>query len=282
MKIDAQPIIYTDLDGTFLDHHTYSFAESLPALRAAQGRNIPVVFCSSKTRAEIEFIRTQAEVADPFIVENGGAIYIPENYFPFEIPKSVAWDGYKVIGLGTPYFNLVATLHSLRAGLPGQITGFSDMTVEEVAAECGLPMEDAARAKNREYDEPFKISDPDPATIDFLMPLIIQAGLRCSQGGRFYHLHGNNDKGIAVEMLTRLFQRKHGEVFTIGLGDSLNDLPMLDAVDLPMLVTDFDGRHDQNLMDCLPRVHPIDGIGPQGWREALTKILNQTADRPSG
>lgn len=282
MNNDATVIIYTDLDGTFLDHHTYSFADSLPALRAAQNRGIPVVFCSSKTRAEVEFIRQQTEVFDPFIVENGGAIYIPENYFPFEIPKSVACNGYQVIELGTPYFNLVATLRSLRAGLPGQITGFSDMTIEQIAAACDLPMEEAARAKNREYDEPFKISDPDPAVIDFLMPLIIQAGLRCSQGGRFYHLHGNNDKGIAVELLDRLFQRKHGKVFTIGLGDSLNDLPMLDEVDLPILVSKTDGRHDQNLMDCLPRVQTIDGIGPHGWRKAVTKVLNQTADRPSG
>jgi mannosyl-3-phosphoglycerate phosphatase len=46
-------IIYTDLDGTFLDHRTYSCAESLPALRAATAQGTPIVFCSSKTRAEV-------------------------------------------------------------------------------------------------------------------------------------------------------------------------------------------------------------------------------------
>ncbi|MGE0886457.1 MAG: HAD-IIB family hydrolase [Blastocatellales bacterium] len=282
MNPAAKPIIYTDLDGTFLDHHTYSFAESLPALKAAQSQGIPIVFCSSKTREEIEFIRTQAGVSDPFIVENGGAIYIPDGYFPFDVPRGVPCNGYQVIVLGTPYFNLVATLRLLRSGLPGQIRGFSDMTVDEIAAECNLPMEDAKRAKAREYDEPFTISDPDPATIDFLMPLIIQAGLRCSQGGRFYHLHGNNDKGIAIELLTRLFQRKYGEVSTIGLGDSLNDLPMLDAVDLPILVAKPGGRHDQNLMDCLPRVQTVAGIGPRGWQVAVTGILNEKANGRSG
>jgi len=282
MKFSAKPIIYTDLDGTFLDHHTYSFAESLPALKMAQNNGIPVVFCSSKTRSEIEIIRTEAGVTDPFIVENGGAIYIPDRYFPFVLPKSVECDGYRVIALGTPYFNLVSTLRLVRGGLPGQIIGFSDMTAEEIAEECGLPLEDAQRARQREYDEPFRIGDPDPAVIDFLMPLIIQAGLRCSQGGRFFHLHGNNDKGVAVEKLNRFFERQYGEVFTIGLGDSLNDLPMLDAVDLPMLVAGPNGHHDQNLIDCLPRVQKIGEIGPRGWQQAIAQLLSQKADSQYG
>jgi predicted mannosyl-3-phosphoglycerate phosphatase (HAD superfamily) len=90
MRQNGKKIIYTNLDGTFLNEKNYSFLESLPALRAAQARDIPVIFCSSKTRAEIEHLRRAAEVNDPFIVENGGADYVPEGYFPFTIDDRLA------------------------------------------------------------------------------------------------------------------------------------------------------------------------------------------------
>jgi HAD superfamily hydrolase (TIGR01484 family) len=83
MKRTGKTIIYTDLDGTLLDEKSYSFLDAAPALRAAQAKGIPVIFCSSKTSAEIARIRQQLEVRDPFIVENGAAIFTPTGYFPF-------------------------------------------------------------------------------------------------------------------------------------------------------------------------------------------------------
>lgn len=51
----APLIILPDLDGTLLDpRHAYSFQEALPALKAINHRHIPLILCSSKTRAEIE------------------------------------------------------------------------------------------------------------------------------------------------------------------------------------------------------------------------------------
>jgi hypothetical protein len=47
-----------------------------------QGRLVPVILVSNKTRVEIEFCRKRMELTDPFIVENGGAIFIPKGYFP--------------------------------------------------------------------------------------------------------------------------------------------------------------------------------------------------------
>jgi len=74
-------IVFTDLDGTLLDHHTYDYSPALPALAKLQERQIPLVFCTSKTAAEMIPFRTEIENVDPFIVENGGGTYIPESYF---------------------------------------------------------------------------------------------------------------------------------------------------------------------------------------------------------
>ncbi|MEP7336169.1 MAG: HAD-IIB family hydrolase [Acidobacteriota bacterium] len=267
-------IIYTDLDGTLLDHETYSFAESLPAIRAAQSRGIPIVFCSSKTRGELELLRQQLQVNDPFIVENGGAAIIPAHHFPFFSSRCPA-RGDPTIALGTSYQSLVEALNELRAAFPDQIIGFSDMTAEEVAFDCGLPLDEARLAKRREFDEPFRVVNADTETVCRLKDAIRQFGLSCSEGGRYYHLHGNNDKGLAIRILNRLFWAIETEIFTVGLGDGLNDLPMLAAVDYPVLVKRADGSHHQTVIEHLPQIHLTDSAGPRGWSEAVMNILKQ-------
>ncbi|MBI3951701.1 MAG: HAD-IIB family hydrolase [Acidobacteria bacterium] len=273
MRKPSTTVIYTDLDGTLLDHQTYSCAESLPALRAAMVRRIPVVFCSSKTRAEVEVIQQYTLVRDPFIVENGGAVYVPGGYFPFSIDGSVHRDGFEVIELGTPYLKLVETLRRLREDLPCRLIGFSDLTDEGVAADSGLTLPEARRAKQREYDEAFKIAGAGSRLVELVLQKIEEAGLRYSIGGRYYHLHDNNDKGRAVHILTGLFKKAHGSVVTVGIGDSLNDLPMLEAVDLPVLVQKPNGQHDRAIVERMPHVRLASGIGPQGWKATVMEIL---------
>ena len=157
MQAKSQLIIYTDLDGTLLDHHSYAADAALPALRAAQRCGIPIVFCSSKTRAEIESLQQELDVHDPFIVENGGAVYVPPGYFRFELEQAERRETHHVIELGTSYERLVTALRQLRTHLPYRLAGFSDLTVEEVADVCELPLDKARRAKAREYDEPFRL-----------------------------------------------------------------------------------------------------------------------------
>jgi predicted mannosyl-3-phosphoglycerate phosphatase (HAD superfamily) len=87
-----QIIVYSDLDGTFLDHRTYSCADSLNAFHLLTGHGVPIVFCSSKTRAEIETILEELPVKNPFIIENGAAIYVPLDFFQFPIHQTQILD----------------------------------------------------------------------------------------------------------------------------------------------------------------------------------------------
>jgi mannosyl-3-phosphoglycerate phosphatase len=213
-------------------------------------------------------------VRDSFIVENGGAIYAPRDYFPFDISDSVQRDGYTVIEFGTPYLKLVEALWRLRETHACRLLGFNEMTETEMAADCGLTMAEARRAKRREYDEAFKFIDTEPHKIGAVLLGIEQAGLHYSKGGRYYHLHGDNDKGRAVTLLNSLFKDLDGPIFTIGLGDSPNDLPMLQVVDLPILVKKPDGRYDSVVQNRLPHVRLADGVGPQGWKKAVMEVLS--------
>jgi mannosyl-3-phosphoglycerate phosphatase len=272
----SKTIIYTDLDGTFLDEKNYSFLRSLPALQAAQKRGIPIVFCSSKTRAEIEHIRKATGVNDPFIVENGGAIYVPTGYFPFTIEGSASRAGYSVIEIGEQYTKLVDLFRSFRAEFSGiSIVGFSDMTVKEIAQECAMTIVEAQRAKDREYSEPFRFSVSAPEDIREFLQRIIQGGLQYLTGGRYYHLQGNYDKGMSVKFLNDLFIRAFGLITTIGMGDSPNDESMLHSVELPIIVKRPSGVHDPQLTAQFSGALLTEYIGSRGWADAVMLLLKE-------
>ncbi len=267
-------VVFTDLDGTLLDHGTYSFAAAEPALRLLRHKDIPLVVCSSKTRAEIEEVRRALGNAHPFIAENGGAVFIPAGYFPRSAVPAGTVPGYDVVAFGAPYARLLEVFAGLQDRFPGKLRGFHDLTPGEVAGLTGLPPAEAELARKREYDEPFLLSDL--SVLEAVRKTARQVGLNVVQGGRFFHLTGNNDKGRCAKLLLRLYAGSLRQpVDSIGLGDSANDLSLLEAVDHPVLVRKPGGDYDLSV--SLPDLYLAPGEGPAGWRAAILDLVPRLA-----
>ncbi len=265
-------IIFTDLDGTLLRRQDYSFKEALPALDLIRRKGVPLVICSSKTRGEIELYRERLSNDDPFISENGGGIFIPGGYFR-KVPEGARVSGdYIVIRIGKSYGELRAGLRRLRE-MGFRVRGFGDMTAEEVASLTGLSPEEAVLAKARDFDEPFIVEgDVDE---EELGRAVASLGLELTIG-EYYHLIGGSDKGKAVKRLTELYRAEFGGVRTVALGDSPNDIPMLEAVDIPVIVQKPDGSYDGRIR--IPGVIKAGGVGPRGWCRAVTEIIGNSFD----
>jgi len=265
-------IIFTDLDGALLDYSTYSFEKALPALELIRQHDIPLILCSSKTKTEIEYYRKKLANAHPFVSENGGGIFIPRNYFDFPLyaasfPIEEEAD-YNVIKLGARYFDLRNAVKVLqREGF--EITGFGDMTARELAGMTSMNIDEAVMAKERDFDEPFIYKGPSHG-LPLLFRSINQKGFTFTKG-RFFHILGNSNKGTAVSILEDLYKRKYGNIKTIALGDSPNDISMLERVDFPVLVQKQDGTYDSQI--DMPELIKADGIGPVGWNRALIEFL---------
>lgn len=263
-------VLFTDLDGTLLDHDTYSFEPAREALAALESENVPVVFTTSKTRAEIEKWRRLAGNTAPFISENGGAIFVPEGYFGGDFVYDRKENGYLVIELGAPHRELARALGDIRRETGIEIRGVSEMDIEEIMKLTGLGEEDAALVRKREYGEPFVVGGGIEAE-ETVVGEIEKRGLRHTQGGRFHHILGRNDKGKAVSILKGLYVKEWGLVETAGIGDSLNDLPMLKAVDIPILVRKPGGGYDERI--DIAGMAIADAPGPRGWNSAILKLI---------
>ena len=264
-------LIFTDLDGSLLDKADYSYAGAKPALNRIARLGIPLIIASSKTRAEIEVTQRELGMTAPFIVENGGGIFFPDAARKPAVGAEARTSGAEEgMTLGVPYARIRAFLESLPRSI--RVRGFGDMTDREVAAASDLTLELASLARKRDFTEPFLLEEP--AILPALTERAEQAGLRVVRGGRFYHLTGaGQDKGRAVRIVRQRFaQRQGGPAVAIGLGDSENDLPLLAAVDFPVLIPQPDGFSPR--ID-LPGLIRADEPGSRGWNGAVQRLLDR-------
>jgi mannosyl-3-phosphoglycerate phosphatase len=266
-------VIFTDLDGTLLDRDTYSFEPAKPALDLIKRKGVPLVLSSSKTRAEIELYRKKMENAHPFISENGGAVFVPKDYFSFSFPYDMELEEYLIIELGHAYSQLVEILNSIKKETGIQIRGFSDLSEEELVSLCGLSWDEVRFAKKREYDEPFMVEGGEKE-IEIVKRKIQMRGVNYAWGGRFHHILGKNDKGKAVEMLKELYENEFFSITAVGIGDSLNDLPMLSMVDYPILLKGK-GRFLSLILEKIKNLTLMEGTGPQAWNKAILAVLRE-------
>ncbi|MFB0518504.1 MAG: HAD-IIB family hydrolase [Acidobacteriota bacterium] len=275
--MEKRLIVFTDLDGTFLDHNTYSFSALEETLVRLEKLEVPLIFCSSKTRAEIEALRQKCSNLHPFISENGGGVFIPKGYFPFPIQTGVCQGEYVVIKLGASYAELIEALREASSATGAPIRSFNDMTMEEVARECNLSETEARLAKQREFDEPFYLLTQDAAAEGRICKAIEESGYYCTRGTRFFHILGKSDKGKAVLLLMSFFHKVESSVVSISLGDSQNDLPMLKETNYAVLVQKSNGEYDQEVLKEIPNITLAPAPGPQGWAYALSHFLEKLA-----
>ena len=262
-------LIFTDLDGTLLDGQTYDFSPALCALNLIRSLKIPLILVSSKTRAEIEDLRTRLSLEDPFIAENGAGAFFPGT---FSLPEDQDYrqvKGYKLVLTGRPIDEVLSMAVPLKKEF--DYTGFSEMSARAIAAQTGLSLREAGLAARREFDEPIVLKDPGQQ--EMFCKKANDMGLECVEGGRFIHLFVGGDKGKAVNIVIQAYRRLWGTVSSIGLGDSPNDFPMLDAVDKPVLMAQKnatyrgDFAHSEYLM--------ADGFGPGAWNRVILSLVGE-------
>jgi mannosyl-3-phosphoglycerate phosphatase len=250
-------IVVTDLDGTLLDHQTYEFTPAKKAIAQLQQQQIPIILNSSKTQAEISVIRTKLNNHEPFVCENGGVL----------CGLNSATD---IQHLGTPRQEFLGSLRSIKQKLQLNYQGFAEATVEDVVRWTGLTVTAAQQAMQREATEPILWQDTEQVLSNFRQELE-QLGLQCVKGGRFHHVMGIFNKASCFDKLKAYYSQGHPEeIGIIALGDSPNDLPMLEQADHAVVIPAAKGN---NLSLNHSSVFLATEPGPYGWQSGIENIL---------
>jgi mannosyl-3-phosphoglycerate phosphatase family protein len=270
--MQKQLLVFTDLDGTLLDHHSYSYEAALPMINKLEALNIPVIPVTSKTRAELLQLRDELKNSHPFIVENGAAVFIPQGYFPEQPEGTEIIDDYWVYASSATREYWRELLADFQNKYPDQMTYFSVMGDEGVQKSTGLSAQNAKLANTREFSEPVMWLGDEDQKDAFKKELMYQ-GVWILEGGRFMHLSDGCDKGKALLWLADIYAKYQSdkEVHTIALGDSHNDVAMLDVCDEPIIIRS-PTKHPPQLTRHETYV-VSSACGPEGWDQTLTRVL---------
>ena len=300
-NIPFHKVVFTDIDGTLVDINTAEYGKETDKLiRLIKERNIPLILTSAKTRLEQNKIREDLGLSDPFIVENGGAIVIPKGYFPDYALRDIKYPLREtqetkneardvnheiVVELGKPADYIRAKLSDIRKKYSINFRGVADISVEKLSNLALISRDQAKRMAQRNYGETIlQIQSEDIARF---IKYVQEDGMKVIHGGRFFDVTVGTDKGIAVGILKKLFKDKfHNNVTFFGIGDSTNDIPMLNLMDIPILVQRQDSTwvddgeiKMKNAVDSSRssissnKLIKVEGIGPNGWENAIHKII---------
>lgn len=286
-------IVYSDLDGSFLDHRDYDFTAALPTFRRLKTLGIPCVWNTSKTLPELLRFREALNPDDPFIIENGAAIYLPlpewerlRGPFPGagRLPEAERIPNREDLAaslqtrqrfllqtFGPERTTILNLLAPLRARY--RFTGFADLSLAELQRRTGLGDVEAQWAAERAFTEPLVWLDSDDRLRAFQEELE-EAQLQCVRGGRFLHVSGRHDKGEALRWLQARYATAGGQSpLSIALGDGENDRAMLEAADIGIVIPPFSGPPLR--LQRRDGVHLAEHPGPTGWASRLDAVLDQ-------
>lgn len=258
MNWSGDILVFSDLDGTILDHQSYVWDAARPAMRALRANGAGLVLASSKTAAEMAPLRAQMGFADwPAIIENGAGLLAPDTG---DTPGDSA---------AAPYADLRAKIKTLPPGF----RGFGDMTDAEVAEITGLSLPQARLARERRFSEPGLWQGSDAEKRAFL-DAAQAAGLAAQQGGRFLTLSFGATKADQMEALIAQYRPR----ITLALGDAPNDIAMLTRADYGVIIANPAATPiPEQAGERSGRIIRQAQSAPAGWATAVTEFLNDHA-----
>jgi len=271
-----QLIIFSDMDGSLLDHESYSHEDADECLDWLRSKQIPVIPCTSKTRAEMEVLRTSISNSHPFIVENGAAVCIPKEYFT-HLDNSLAENGsYLIKHFAETRAYWQDVLENVPMHLNDAFLTFEQAGIDGIMQMTGLAINEARLASQREFGEPLKWLGNEQQFQQFEEYVISQHG-KLLKGGRFVHLSGDCDKGHAMNWLIENYRQASPGInfISIALGDSQNDVAMLSVADYAIMIRS--PVHDFPVMECKmeQQLYRTQQYGPKGWVEGIEYVLGQ-------
>ena len=273
LYLSAKVIVFTDMDGTLLNHQDYDFSDALNTLSRLRERDIKVIPNTSKTFAEMQVLCDKIGLEQAFIIENGAAIYLPQHWFSY-CPSSCRVQGkYFVKEFARSRRHALDILKQIAPAFKSEFEAFSDISTARIASLTGLNPAHAALAAQRGYAEPIVWLSSDSRRDEFIERLR-EAGGHVVRGGRFIHLGDHCDKSSAMQWACELFSQYFKQAhISLALGDGMNDQQMLESADVSCVIKS--PVNPPLIVNKQTHLYRSETSGALGWAHMIERILLQ-------
>ncbi len=260
MSNNSKYWIVTDLDGTLMDEN-YDISPAQKTLSLLNKLDIPVIPCTSKTASEVRYFRKEYDLSDPYIVENGAAVYGLNNH------NSLEWQ----LILGKSYNELRDILMNISNQVNYHLTPLNDLNHNQIFDLTGLKDQGIKRALDRQWSVPFL--NPPEEIFEKVKLVCDTYNVHVFKGNRMSHLlSSESHKGQAVNKLKQYLKNEYVKI--IALGDSQNDLPLLEYADISIVIPGKNGPNkylQSGINNGLFRLAKFPHA--KGWSSSIEEIL---------
>lgn len=276
--LSPRQIIFTSVDNLFLHASGESLESTSEPLQKLARQGIPLVLSSRGTRAQLEPLRRKLQHGHPFLTESGAGLFIPDGYFNLRLEGASRFGRNFCVPFARTHAEAAAALPELAEESGTNAVGFSRMSLREIAQNSGLSKRDAELYRQREFGEIFFFAGETEKRTQRFSQVARAKGWEALPGTPFWELRGplNQNSENAVRHLMSLYRKTlHGRQRSVGIGSDVNDLYLLSATDVAVVLPQHAAEFDDSLLAQLPRAVRGGSAGLPGWAEAVMQALEK-------
>ncbi|HVS87591.1 MAG TPA: hypothetical protein VHF01_05165 [Candidatus Acidoferrum sp.] len=235
--------------------------------------NVPCIWLTSRTRAQIDDPLRKLGHTHPFIGEGGSAVYIPEDYFHLRGEKSERRGRFLCIPVAQSQPAAAEALESLSAETGVPVVTLRSLSPRELAQNAGLPQREAELARQRDFDELFFFAGASDSDIDRFLREARQRKLQLRPQGVLWSLAVGASVPRCVRELAKLFDRAlHTHAKSIGIAPLDQADELFPACDRNLLLIAQSREEALVLPPGSPRTKRIHLHAPDAWEQVLAQI----------
>ena len=269
-------LIFTDLDGTLLDHNNYSFGNNKKMISTIINNKNEIIFNTSKTFSECKKLLKELKLSNmPFSTENGAVLYFPKIKFN-KIKNSSSFEKYwkvRIAKLSSKAWHLF---------LKQKQKKYNFLIAQDLSSKIlkkYTNLDGTSKMLNREASQIILWEDSLVNLKKFKNALKSEKQGVLIQGSRFIQVSSVCNKRIAKKLISHAYDYQFYGTYsknTIALGDSKNDIDMLNSASYPCLIKNRSGYFPK-LRSNKKNIIKSSKFAPDGWSQVLYK-LNKTLD----
>jgi len=173
---------------------------------AAQAQ-MPCVWMTGWTRAQLDEPRRRLGQNDPCIGENGCGVYLPEDYFHLKGSDTIRLGRYTCIPIAKPQPAAAEALEELAADLDISVVPLRKLSQRELSQNTGLPTREAELLRQHDFDELFFFAGATDADIEKFRQEAERRDLTVRRNSQFWSLSCGTNLAKCVRELGALYDR---------------------------------------------------------------------------